>query len=128
IHGGGRRRAFARQDARQILRNFRALDYLIGGGQSCAVNLANARGHSVKEVIVAAERVTGTNIRVESTPRRPGDPPVLIGTADHARGLLGWTPARSDLQLQISDSWEWIKNRTSKRPQQLTHARRGTVN
>jgi UDP-glucose-4-epimerase GalE len=89
--------------------HLRALDCLLGGGQSCALNLANARGHSVKEVIVATERVTGRSIRVENAPRRPGDPPVLIGSADRARGVLGWAPARSDLQLQISDSWNWIE-------------------
>jgi UDP-glucose 4-epimerase len=46
---------------------------------------------------------------VENAPRRPGDPPVLIGTADRARSLLGWSPARSDLEHQISDAWSWIR-------------------
>jgi UDP-glucose-4-epimerase GalE len=90
----------------------RALDYLLGGGRSCALNLANERGHSVKEVIAATERVTGRGIRVENAPRRAGDPPVLIGAADRARKLLGWTPARSDLQHQISDAWHWMKKQT----------------
>jgi UDP-glucose 4-epimerase len=86
-----------------------ALDCMLGGGQSCALNLANERGHSVKEVIATTERVTGRSIRVENAPRRPGDPPVLIGTADRARSLLGWSPARSDLEHQISDAWSWVR-------------------
>jgi len=109
-----------------------ALDCMLGGGQSCALNLANERGHSVKEVIAATERVTGRSIRVENAPRRPGDPPVLIGTADRARSLLGWSPARSDLEHQISDAWSWIRKQnqlpgrsTSFTPrQQAEHASR----
>jgi hypothetical protein len=31
--------------------------------QSCAFNLANERGHSVKEVIAATERIIGRSIR-----------------------------------------------------------------
>jgi UDP-arabinose 4-epimerase len=88
----------------------RALKYLMGGGKSCALNLANARGYSVREVIAAAERVTGKPIRVEIAPRRPGDPAVLIGSSDRARDLLGWKPARSELAVQIQDAWNWMKS------------------
>jgi UDP-arabinose 4-epimerase len=87
----------------------RALDHLLAGGESCALNLANAQGFSVKEVISAAERVCGQQIKVQTTARRPGDPAVLIGAADRAHSLLGWKPARSDLGLQIADAWNWFK-------------------
>ena len=43
----------------------RALDHLFEGGESRAFNLANAHGHSVKEVIAAAERVVGILSRIE---------------------------------------------------------------
>src|ERR1700722_19993004 len=66
----------------------RALKYLIDGRKSCALNLANARGYSVREVIATAERVAGKPIRVEIAPRRPGDPAVLIGSSERARDLL----------------------------------------
>jgi UDP-glucose-4-epimerase GalE len=92
----------------------RAIDYLIGGGASCSLNLANARGYSVKEVIATAERVCGKPIRVEMVPRRAGDPAVLIGALGGAQTLLGWKPARSDLELQITDAWNWM---TKKRDQ-----------
>ena len=58
-----------------------ALEYLLAKSQSCALNLANARGYSVKEVIAAAERVCGRTITTKVAPRRPGDPPILIGSA-----------------------------------------------
>jgi UDP-glucose-4-epimerase GalE len=97
--------------------HLRALDCLLGGGQSCALNLANARGHSVKEVIACAERVIGHGIRAEGAPRRPGDPAILIGSADRAHNLLGWTPTRSDLLQQITDAWKWMEKEDQSRGQ-----------
>jgi UDP-arabinose 4-epimerase len=88
--------------------HLRALDYLLKGGASCALNLANARGYSVKEVVAAAECVCGRSIRAEMAPRRDGDPPVLIGSAVRAQALLGWRPARSALETQIADAWNWM--------------------
>ena len=90
----------------------RALDYLLSGGNSCALNLANARGHSVKEVISTAERVCGRAVPTNYTDRRAGDPPQLIGSAERARSLLGWQPARSDLEVQILDAWNWMLARS----------------
>ena len=86
----------------------RALDYLLKGGASCALNLANARGYSVKEVIATAERVCSRPIRMEMAPRRDGDPPILIGSAMRAQSLLGWRPRRSALEIQIADAWNWM--------------------
>jgi UDP-glucose-4-epimerase GalE len=89
----------------------RALDYLIQGGKSCALNLANSRGYSVKEVIATAEKICGRVIPLQIASRRSGDPPVLIGDAARARRLLGWKAMRSDLEAQIRDAWKWIEER-----------------
>lgn len=86
----------------------RALRYLLDGGKSCALNLANSRGHSVLEVIRVAEQVCDTSISVIDAPRRAGDPPILVGSADRAKDTLGWEPARSDLSVQIADAWNWM--------------------
>jgi UDP-arabinose 4-epimerase len=86
----------------------RALDHLRTGGRSCALNLANERGYSVKEVIAAAEKVGGRSISSEIAPRRTGDPPILIGDASRAHALLSWSPARSSLEIQIRDAWNWM--------------------
>jgi UDP-arabinose 4-epimerase len=90
--------------------HLRSLNYLISGGSSCSLNLANARGYSVKEVITTAEQVCGKPVRIEMAPRRAGDPAVLIGASERARTLLGWKPARSDLVIQITDAWNWMKS------------------
>jgi UDP-arabinose 4-epimerase len=87
----------------------RALEYLMSGGASCSLNLANARGYSVKEVIATAERVTGKPIRVRMTPRRAGDPAVLVGSRERALAILGWEPTRSDLEIQIRHAWNWMQ-------------------
>jgi len=88
----------------------KALEYLLAGGKTCALNLANAHGFSVMEVIETAQRVCGKKIKINVAPRRPGDPPILVGSADRARALLGWTPTRSALEVQIADAWNWMLN------------------
>jgi UDP-arabinose 4-epimerase len=86
-----------------------ALEYFLRGEPSCSLNLANARGYSVKEVIATAEHVSGRRISVNIRPRRVGDPAVLIGAFDRAQATLGWEPARSNLQIQIRDAWNWMR-------------------
>jgi UDP-glucose-4-epimerase GalE len=86
-----------------------ALEHLLGGGESCALNLANARGFSVKEVVAAAERVSGRTVRLEIAARRPGDPATLIGQSRRVQTLLGWKPKRSALDTQIADAWNWFE-------------------
>ena len=73
----------------------RALQYLLAGGQSRALNLANRAGFSVKEVVAAVESVCGRPVRLEIAARRQGDPAVLIGDGRRARATLGWFPQRS---------------------------------
>jgi UDP-arabinose 4-epimerase len=86
----------------------RALDYLLKGGGSCALNLANSRGYSIKEVIAVAEKVCAGTVPLEIVGRRSGDPPTLIGDAAQARAVLGWRPVHSDLETQIRHAWNWM--------------------
>jgi UDP-glucose 4-epimerase len=86
----------------------RALDYLFERGKSCALNLANSSGYSIKEVVAVAEKVCACSIEVETGSRRSGDPPILIGDASKARTLLDWKPVHSDLETQIRHAWNWM--------------------
>ncbi len=72
-------------------------------------NLGTGNGNSVKEVIETARKVTGRNIPAETVPRRPGDPPRLIGSSGRAKKELGWKPAYEDIAQVISSAWEWAK-------------------
>ena len=88
-----------------------ALEYLLNGGESVALNLGNGGGYSVLEVVEEARRVTGREIVAETSPRRPGDPPALVGSADRARSLLGWNPQYADLPTILETAWNWHKLR-----------------
>jgi len=70
-------------------------------------NLGNGAGYSVKEVIETARQVTGHDIPVRVTPRRPGDAPMLVADASRARRLLNWEPRIPSLRDIIASAWEW---------------------
>jgi len=70
-------------------------------------NLGNGSGFSNREVLSMAERVTGRSIRRRVGPRRPGDPAILIASAERARKELGWRPSHDSLEEMIGSAWEW---------------------
>jgi UDP-arabinose 4-epimerase len=84
-----------------------ALGHLLAGGASLALNLGTGAGHSVREVIAAAERVTGRRITRREMPRRAGDPPVLVADVARARASLGWQARVSDLDSILGTAWAW---------------------
>lgn len=85
-----------------------AMENLLNGRPSIKCNLGTGRGHSVKEVIQTAEKVTGLTIPVEYGDRRPGDPAELVANSFLARVKLGWEPKFPDLETMIRHSWTWI--------------------
>jgi UDP-glucose 4-epimerase len=76
-------------------------------GLTGAFNLGNGGGYSVKQVVETAEKITGKKIKVEYTPRRPGDPAKLIASAKKARKILGWKPKYPDLETIMQHAWNW---------------------
>jgi UDP-glucose 4-epimerase len=87
--------------------HFLAMNYLEKGNQSCCINLGNGSGVSVFEIIESAKRVTERDIRVNISPRRQGDPPVLVGDSELAKEILGWEPRFTDIDTIISHAWQW---------------------
>ncbi len=77
--------------------------------QVLAYNLGNGNGFSVREVIEAARKVTGHEIPVVESPRRPGDPPILVASSEKIGKELGWKPKYSTLESIIESAWEWHK-------------------
>jgi UDP-glucose-4-epimerase GalE len=75
--------------------------------RSATFNLGTERGYSVREVIDLAREVTGLAIPIRVSPRRPGDPPALVGQATRARTELGWTPRFPDLRAIVETAWAW---------------------
>jgi UDP-glucose-4-epimerase GalE len=87
--------------------HLRALEHLGAGRPSAAVNLGTGRGHSVREVVRVAEAVSGRLIPCRDTPRRPGDPPVLVADPSLATDLLGWRAQMSDLETIVRTALAW---------------------
>ncbi|MFW5694544.1 MAG: UDP-glucose 4-epimerase GalE [Alkalispirochaeta sp.] len=73
---------------------------------SLTVNLGSETGVSVMEIVEAARRITGREIPVEITARRPGDPAKLVASAAYARTALQWTAQISDVEALVSTSWD----------------------
>jgi UDP-glucose 4-epimerase len=85
-----------------------ALDRVVAGGNSLgALNLGTRGGASVREVLDAVERVTGTPVPTVYAGRRPGDPAILVADASMANQVLGWEPQRSHLDEMVSSAWAW---------------------
>jgi UDP-glucose 4-epimerase len=78
-------------------------------GEHRIYNLGNGAGFSVREVIETARRVTGRPIEAVESPRRSGDPAVLVASSDRIRAELGWKPEKPELEAMISDTWEWMR-------------------
>ena len=87
--------------------HIRALGHLRRGGASDFLNLGTGHGYSVMEVIEAARKVTGREIRARIEPPRAGDPARLVADPTKSKSVLGWVPAKSDLHTIIESAWRW---------------------
>ncbi|NLV24935.1 MAG: UDP-glucose 4-epimerase GalE [Deltaproteobacteria bacterium] len=86
-----------------------ALSHLFGGGSSDVFNCGYGQGYSVREVVKAVKEVTGIDFPVVESPRREGDPPVLIAANEKILRGLSWRPLYDDLRLIIQGAWDWEK-------------------
>ncbi len=86
--------------------HLRALDYLHGGGATEALNLGNGEGYSVMQVIESVSRAAEREVPFVLGERRPGDPPVLVASADRARRVLGWAPEYPELDAIVKSAWD----------------------
>ncbi len=70
-------------------------------------NLGNGKGFSVREVVDAVREITGHPVPAEVTPRRPGDPAILVADSIKIRDELGWKPKFPDIQSIVQSAWDW---------------------
>jgi UDP-glucose 4-epimerase len=78
-------------------------------GKKGFFNLGNGEGYSVREVIKMCEKVSGKPIPAVEKPRRPGDPPRLVASAERAFSELGWKPQYPKLENIVRTAWQWHK-------------------
>lgn len=72
-----------------------------------AFNVGNSSGFSILQVLEAAERITGRKIPRKLSPRRPGDPAVLVASKEKLQRMLGWQAQHSSIEEIITSAWSW---------------------
>ena len=75
------------------------------------INLGTGIGTSVKEIINAAEKVSGKSCPIEYAPRRAGDPARLFANNQKAKDILGWEPQYTNIEDIIRTAWNWELNK-----------------
>ena len=78
--------------------HLRALNFLEEHDEDLVLNLGTSKGISVLEILDAAKKVSGMDLPVILSDRRPGDPAVVLASAEKAERLLEWSPAFSDVE------------------------------
>jgi UDP-glucose 4-epimerase len=76
-------------------------------GKEGFFKLGNGDGYSVRQVIQTCEKITGKIIPTVEKPRRPGDPPKLVASAEKAIRELGWKPKYPKLEDIVATAWAW---------------------
>jgi UDP-glucose-4-epimerase GalE len=73
-------------------------------------NLGIGQGYSVRQIIEAARRVTGRELKVEVGERRPGDPPELYADPSKIASERGWKAQITDVGEIIESAWRWFRD------------------
>lgn len=84
----------------------KALERIASAGKNLKLNLGSETGTSVKEMVDAARRITGSAIPALITERRAGDPAQLVASSALARTELGWSAHYSDTDTLIKTTWD----------------------
>jgi UDP-glucose 4-epimerase len=95
--------------------HLKALDYLRGGNASTVLNCGYGHGYSVREVLDAVQRVSGTRLNIVESPRRAGDPPALVADSARIRETVGWEPRYDNIDLIIQTALEWERKLRAKK-------------
>ena len=82
--------------------HMKALNSLGAAGHEI-YNLGSGSGYSVREVVKAASDAIGHQIPFVDSPRRAGDPAVLIADISKAKRMLAWEPTR-DMTTMVADT------------------------
>jgi UDP-glucose 4-epimerase len=83
------------------------------GSSYGVINLGTGKGTTVRELVAAVSRVTGTPVQVRDAPPRPGDVVGAYTRIGKARRLLEWEPSFG-IDDGIRHSLEWAEVRRSR--------------
>ncbi len=91
----------------------KALEHLVAGKESVALNIGTGDGYSVQQVLSAVKEVTGNRVPHKIVGRRPGDPPALVANSAKAQGLLQWKATRG-LREIVETAWTFMQRQAEK--------------
>ena len=84
-----------------------ACRYLIDGGATDQFNIGTGTGYSVFEIINAVETAAGRPVPHTISPRREGDPPVLVADPAKSKAILGFEASFSSLENITATALAW---------------------
>jgi UDP-glucose-4-epimerase GalE len=87
-----------------------AIDHLVSGGDSVAVNLGTGTGTSVLEILERTAQVAGCPVPHEIVDRRIGDPAVVFADAHRAAELFNWQAKYGIVEI-IESAYRWHASR-----------------
>lgn len=70
-------------------------------------NVGTGKGYSNKEVIDTIEKISGKKIKINVSPRRPGDANELVADPEKIKSELGFSPSYSSLETIVESAWKW---------------------
>lgn len=85
----------------------KALKYLEEKEACLRINLANEKGFSILEIVQSLEKILGKKIKIKNSPRRAGDPDILIGKNEIARKILDWKTQITHIEEIIKTAYQW---------------------
>jgi len=77
-------------------------------GETKAYNVATGTGTSVREVLEAVQRVTGSGFEIVESPRRAGDAVALYADPSEIKNDLGWSPEYPTIEQMIGHAHAWM--------------------
>lgn len=86
-----------------------AMQKLLEGGMSNVYNAGMGRGYSNKEVLEAVRNVTGSDLKIKYSPRRPGDADALFASIEKIKKDFNWTP-KYGLKEIVETAFTWHRN------------------
>jgi UDP-glucose 4-epimerase len=97
-----------------VLAHCDALRHLRAGAPSSTFNCGYGHGFSVREVVDAVKRISGVDFKVETSPRRAGDPVQIVADSDRIRKMLHWQPRFDDLSTIVDHALAWERKLMSR--------------
>lgn len=86
--------------------HYKAIEYLMGGGESELINIGTGTGNSVLEVVEKVQEITGKKFDIQKGEARKGEAVKMIAAIKKAKDVLGWKPKHT-LEDSVNSLIKW---------------------